>query len=147
MAARRYFEWGSLQASVSKADLRDLDTGLPTPEAPRLLVDVLGTVNKLPFGVQARAEFEQVGAKPLGDGFRGVPVKEFRGSLVRSFLNHRMDLGVNFLIASGYTGQTTDVLALPSEPAASERVVGVYLPSYVSLSFTYHFGRLQRTQL
>ena len=139
LAARRYFSWGLLQASVSKADARDLETGVPVPEAPRFLVDVLGTVNKLPFGLQARAEFEEVGAKPLGDGFVGVPVKEFRGALVRSFIRNRMDLGLNFLIASGYTGQTTEVLALPGEDAASERVVGVYLPSYVSLSYTYRF--------
>ncbi len=139
IAARHYFGFGLLQASVSKADARDLDTGLPTPEAPRLLIDVLGTVNKLPFDLQARAEFEEVGAKPLGDGFRSVPVKEFRGALVRPFLNHRMDLGLNFLIASGYTGQTTEVLALTGEATPSERVTGVYLPSYVSLSYTYHF--------
>ena len=138
-AARRYFGFGVLQASVSKADARNLDTGLPTPEAPRLLIDVLGTVNKLPFGLQARAEFEEVGAKPLGDGFISVPVKEFRGALTRSFLGHRMDLGVNFLIASGYTGQTTEVLALADNTESLERVVGVYLPSYVSLSYTYHF--------
>jgi hypothetical protein len=112
VAARRYFGWGLLQASFSKADARDLDSGLPTPEAPRLIIDALGTINHLPFGLQARAEFEEVGAKPLGDGFTSVPVKEFRGALVRSFLQRRMDLGVNFLIASGFTGQTTEILAV-----------------------------------
>jgi hypothetical protein len=140
VAARRYFSFGLLQASVSKADARDLDSGLPTPEAPRLIVDILATINKLPFGLQARAEFEEVGVKPLGDGFVSVPVRELRGALVRSFLNHRMDLGVNFLMASGYTGQTTEVLALPGDAAPFERVTGVYLPSYVSLSYTYRFG-------
>jgi len=45
------------------------------------------------------------------------------------------------MIASGYTGQTTEVLALPDEPAPFERVVGVRLPSYVSASFTYHLRR------
>ena len=139
VAARRYFGFGMLQASVSKADARDLTDGLPIPEAPRLIVDILGTVNKLPFGLQARAEYEQVGAKPLGDGFTAVPVKEFRGALLRSFFSRRMDLGVNFLIASGYTGQTTEVLALPGEANPFERVTGVYLPSYFSLSYTYHF--------
>jgi hypothetical protein len=139
MAARRYFGFGLLQASVSKADARDLDSGLPTPEAPRLIVDALGVVNKLPFGLQARAEYEQVGGKPLGDGFVSVPVREFRGALVRSFLNRRMDIGVNFLVASGYTGQTTEVLALPGDAEPFERVTGVRLPSYVSLSYTYHF--------
>ncbi|MDQ2777283.1 MAG: TonB-dependent receptor [Acidobacteriota bacterium] len=134
LAARRYFGFGLLQASVSKADARDLSTGLPTPEAPRLIVDVLGTFNKLPFGLQARAEFEEVGVKPLGDGFVSVPVKEFRSALVRSFLKNRMDLGLNFLIASGYTGQTTEVF-----PITGETVAGVRLPSYASLSYTYHF--------
>ncbi len=141
VAARRYFRFGSLQASVSKADARTLDNGLPIPEAPRLIVDVLGTINTLPYKLQARAEYEQVGAKPLGDGFTSVPVREFRGALLRSFASGRMDLGCNFLIASGYTGQTTEVLALPGESVASERVVGVYLPSYVSLSYSYHLGR------
>lgn len=138
-AARRYFDWGLLQASVSKADARDLDSGLPTPEAPRLIVDVLGTVNRLPFGLQARAEFEEVGAKPLGDEFTSVPVVEFRGALVRSFLQHRMDVGINFLIASGYTGQTTEVLAMDGQSGPFEQVAGVRLPSYVSASYTYHF--------
>jgi hypothetical protein len=50
-----------------------------------------------------------------------------------------MDLGVNFLIANGYTGQTTEVLALPDDAAPFERVVGVRLPSYVSVSYTYRF--------
>lgn len=139
LAARRYFGWGLLQASVSKADARDLDSGLPIPEAPRLIVDVLGTVNRLPFGLQARAEFEEVGAKPLGDGFTSVPVREFRGALVRSFLQHRIDLGVNFLIASGYTGQTTEVLAVNGQGSPVEQITGVRTPSYVSLSYTYHF--------
>lgn len=139
MTARRYFGLGLLQASVSKADARDINTGLPTPEAPRTIVDVLGTINRLPFYLQARAEFEEVGAKPLGDGFVSVPVKEFRGAVVRSFFKERMDLGVNFLIASGYTGQTTEVLAAPGQDMPFEQVTGVRLPSYVSLSYTYRF--------
>jgi hypothetical protein len=139
VAARHYFGFGLLQASFSKADARDLSDGLPTPEAPRTIFDALGTVNRLPLGMQARAEYEEVGRKPLGDGFRGVPVKEFRGAVMRSFLANRMDLGVNFLIASGYTGQTTEVLALPDDPEPFERVVGVRSPSYVSVTYTYHF--------
>jgi hypothetical protein len=50
-----------------------------------------------------------------------------------------MAAGINFMIASGYTGQTTEVLALPGEAAPFERVVGVYLPSYVTASYTYRF--------
>jgi hypothetical protein len=139
VAARHYFRHGLLQASVSKADARDLSGGAPVPEAPRLILDVLGTWDRLPFGLHARGEFEEVGRKPLGDGFVSVPVKEFRGALVRRFHNGRIEAGVNFLIASGYTGQTTEVLALAGAGDPSERVVGVYLPSYATASFTYHF--------
>jgi hypothetical protein len=34
-------------------------------------------------------------------------------------------LAANFSIAKGYTGQNTETLALPSDPAPFERVVGV----------------------
>ena len=43
----------------------------------------------------------------------GTPVKEFRGAVVRPFMNGRLDAGVNFLIASGYTGQTTEISIPP----------------------------------
>jgi len=141
VSARHYFPSGLLQASVSKADARDLSGGTPVPEAPRLIVDVLGTFDRLPFHLRARAEFEEVGRKPLGDGFISVPVREFRGALVRQFMRERLDAGVHFQISSGYTGQTTEVLALPGEGQPFERVVGVYLPSYATVSFSYHFGR------
>lgn len=138
LSARRYFHFGLLQASISKADARDLDTGLPTPEAPRTIVDVLGTWNKLPMRLEARAEYEEVGRKPLGDGFIAVPVRELRLAVSRTF-NDRLDLGANVLIASGYTGQTTETIAAPGQTVATEQVVGVRLPSYVTLSLTYRF--------
>ena len=143
VAARHFFHGGFLEASVSKADARDLSDGAPVPEAPRLIADVLGTLDRLPFGLRARAEFETVGRKPLGDGFVSVPVREFRGALARQF-GSRLEAGVNFLIASGFTGQTTEVLALPDEPAPFERVVGVRLPCYATLSLSYRFGRIPR---
>jgi hypothetical protein len=139
VSARRYFRGAMLQASFSKADAREVSTGEPTPEAPRTILDVLGTFDRLPLHIQARSELEYVGAKPLGDGFTGVPVKEFRFALLRRFADGRTSLGLNLFIASGYTGQTTEVLALPDEPVPFERVVGVKLPSYVSLSYTYYF--------
>jgi len=139
VAARHSFRGGSLQASISKADARDVSDGEPVPEAPRLICDFLGTLDRLPFQLHARAEFEEVGRKPLGDGFISVPVREFRGALVRQFRD-RLQVGINFLIAKGYTGQTAEVLALPGEPQAFERVAGLYLPSYVTLSFRYRFG-------
>jgi hypothetical protein len=139
-AARHYFGFGMLQASYSQADARDLSDGAPTPEAPRLIVDMLGTLERLPFHLRARGEFEYVGAKPLGDGFTGVANTEVRGALLRPFRQGRMDLGLSFLIARGYTGQTTEVFALPNEPVTPfERAVGVRLHSYVSVSYMFHF--------
>jgi hypothetical protein len=146
VAARRDFQYGSLLATFSKADARDLDTGEPTPEAPRTIFDLLGTIQKLPFRLQMRGEFEYVGGKPLGTGClpnlmaecTGTPVTEFRGAVVRPFLNGRMNVGVNFLIASGYTGQTAENFY----PSDIQEVVGVRIPSYASVTFTYRFGRV-----
>ena len=116
-----------------------------SPEAPRTIFDLLGTVQKLPFHLQAKGEFEYVGRKPLGTGCSalnsnaeciGIPVKEFRGALVRPFLNGRLDAGINFLVARGYTGQTTENFF----PSDIQEVVGVRIPSYASLTFTYRFG-------
>jgi hypothetical protein len=144
VAVRRNFRSASFLATFSKADARDLDTGEPTPEAPRTIFDLLGTV-QLPLRLQAQGEFEYVGTKPLGTGClpiltnecTGTPVKEFRGAVTRLFLHDRMNLGVNFLIASGYSGQTTENFY----PSDIQEVVGVRLPSYASLSITYRFGR------
>jgi Carboxypeptidase regulatory-like domain len=145
VSLRQNFSQGSLLATFSKADARDLDSGQPTPEAPRTLLDFLGTMQKLPFRLQARGEFEYVGAKPLGTGClpnlnaecTGVAVKEFRAALVRPFMEGRLNVGVNMLIARGYTGQTTENFY----PSDVQEVVGVRIPSYASLSFTYRFGK------
>ncbi|HMF78478.1 MAG TPA: hypothetical protein VK604_22660 [Bryobacteraceae bacterium] len=61
ISSRHTFRSGLLQASLSKADARDLADGTPVPEAPRLIFDVLGTTDRLPFQLHARAEFEEVG--------------------------------------------------------------------------------------
>ncbi len=145
IAVRHNFSQGSLLATFSKADARDLDTGEPTPEAPRTIFDLLGTVQKLPWHLEARGEFEYVGAKPLGTGCEpnpnaectGIPVKELRGAIVRPFMNARVTAGVNFLIASGYTGQTTESFY---PQTVIQEVVGVRLPSYASVTLTYRFG-------
>jgi hypothetical protein len=134
-SARRYFGWGMVQGSFSKADARDLSNGTPLPEAPRLIFDAVGTWEHLPFRLHARAEFEEVGRKPLGDGFRSVPVREFRVALERSFREGRIEAGVHLQMASGYAGQTTEVLA------GAEQVVGVYIPSYAAISCRYRLGR------
>ncbi len=139
LSVRHYLPGVMLQASLSKADARDVWTGQPTPEAPRTVLDFLGTWNTVPFHLQARGEFEYIGANPLGDGFTSMPIREFRFALLRPFAAKRMTVGVNLLIAGGYTGQTTETLVLPDDPSPTEQVVGVRLPSYVSLSYTYHF--------
>ncbi len=140
-SVQRNFKYGSVYISYAQADARDAQTGEPIPEAPRTIWDAVASENHLPFHLQVRGEFEFVKAKPLGDGFVGVPVTEFRGAVLRPFVENRMSIAANFLIASGYTGQTTEVLALPSDPMPFERVVVVPLKSYVSLSWTYYFKR------
>ena len=136
---QRNFSRGALYVSYAQADARDRETGEPIPEAPRLIWDAVGSFNKLPFHLQTRGEFEFVKAKPLGDGFTGVPVTEFRGAVLRPFHDNRMSIATNFLIASGYTGQTTETFANPPDTSPIERVVAVPLKSYVSLSFTCYF--------
>ena len=111
------------------------------PEAPRLIGDVVGSYNHLPFHLQARSEFEYVRAKPLGDGFVGMRVSEFRGAVLRSFLDNRMSLGANFLIARGFTGQTTESIPFQPGTCAIECIVGVPLKPYVSVSWAYYFSR------
>jgi hypothetical protein len=139
VSARRYFAFGSVQASFARADARDRLTGEPTPEAPRLIWDMLATVDRLPFHLQARAEYEHVGRKPLGDGFIAVPVREFRGAIIRPFEGAGIDVGMNFFIASGYGGQTLETLALPGEREPFERITGFPLRSYITASLTYRF--------
>jgi hypothetical protein len=139
--ARRNFSHGFVQGLFARADARDRLTGQPTPEAPRLIWDVLGTFDRLPFHLLARGEYEEVGGKPLGDSFVAVPVREFRGAFIRPFESKGIDLGLNFFIASGYGGQTLETLALAGEGSPFERITGLPLKSYVTMSFTYHFRR------
>ena len=142
-AARHTFRDGSLLVTFSKADARDLDSGDPTPEAPRTIFDVLANTQRLPLHLQARAEFEYVGRKPLGTGCNpnpaaectGTSVREFRVAMVRPLLNDRLDIGINALIASGFSGQTAENFF----PSAVQEVVGVRIPSYASASITYRF--------
>jgi len=117
--ARHRFSFGLLQASISKADIRDLLTGKPTPEAPRTIIDVLATVDRLPFHMQARSEFEYVGQKPLSDGFSSGPVKEFRAAVVRSLMGQRMQIGVNLLFVSGYKARRRSCSRCRAKPRPS----------------------------
>lgn len=137
---RHNFSHGFLQGLYSKADARDRLDGTPAPEAPRQIWDILATVDQLPLGLLVRGQYEEVSRKPLGDGFNSMPVREFRGAVIRPFLSQGIDLGLNVFIASGYGGQTLETLALPGEEESFERVTGFPLKSYVSGSVTYHFG-------
>jgi len=141
VSVQRNFLHGAIYISYAQADARDTQTGQPVPEAPRMIWDAVASENHLPFHLQVRGEFEFVRAKPLGDGFVGAPVTEIRGAILRPFLENRMSLGTNFLIAHGYTGQTTETIPLQPAPCPIECVVGVPLKSYVSLSWTYYSKR------
>jgi hypothetical protein len=169
---------GSVQATFEQADARLANTSFSiVPEAPRLIGDLTGTYEKLPFHLEAKGEFEYVGRKVVGQGCSeasylsgdpdalnyyctGVPNKEFRFAASRPFMDGRMNVGVNTMIASGWTGQTTENFAaagvfapgavglgfnglVPANPVSE--VVGVRIPSYASVNLTYHFGvRVER---
>ena len=159
---RQSFGYGSLQATIEQADARELDSGQQTPEAPRLIGDLSWTYQKLPFHLQAKGEFEYVGRKVVGNGCDesnpndlasycyGVPNKEFRLALARPFLEGKINVGLNMMIASGHTGQTVENFAtddspgdvgplpVPDNPIAE--IVGVRIPSYASVNVTYRFG-------
>ncbi len=137
---RRYYRLGFIQGSFSRADARDPLTGIPVPEAPRLIWDASGTIERLPLHLTARGEFEYVGSTPLGDGFNAMPIREVKSYLARSFDQGRWESGMNLFVAHGYTGQTLETLVLPGEAAPFERIVGVRLMSYAALSLTYHLG-------
>ncbi len=141
VSLQRNFTYGAMYVSFAQADARDTLTGQPVPEAPRMIWDAVGSVNKLPFHLQARGELEYVKAKPLGDGFVGVPITEVRGAVLRPFLENRMSVAANFLLANGYTGQTTETIPNQSGSCPIECVVGVPLKSYISLSWTYYFKK------
>lgn len=163
VTVRQLFRNGSLQATFEQADARDLDSGQVTPEAPRLIGDFSWTYQKLPFHLQAKGEFEYVGRKVVGNGCNentpddlnsyclGVPNKEFRLAVARPFRRGKINVGVNMMIATGYTGQTTENFAADFRPGLGSpvpvldnpisEVVGVRIPSYASLNFTYKFGR------
>jgi len=116
---RHQFSFGTLQGVFSKADARlatfEGVSGTVVPEAPRTIFDALTTLDKLPLGIHARAEYEYVGHKFLDAGnalhpeqYEAIPVGETRIAAVRQFLEGRLELGLNGLIARGYTGQTTE---------------------------------------
>jgi hypothetical protein len=174
--ARHQFGFGTLQGVFSKADARlETFSGIPgtvVPEAPRTIFDALATLDKLPARLRARGEYEYVGHKFLDAGnsqhpsqFEAIPVGEVRMAVVREFLEGRLELGANGLVARGYTGQTTETLApgwtLGQTPycgpgsgltgehndfncGTSEMAVGVRMVSWVGGSVSWRFGTQRR---
>jgi len=187
----QFSSYGSVQAVFSKADARVLNefssdpgiTGItgwnPTVEAPRTIFDFLLTLDKLPLGLHARGEYEYVGHKILDaansqNGWKqleAIPVGETRLALVRTFLDGRLEVGANGMLARGYTGQTTETIAplasgapwqvgagIPFCPVGSgpsgapndfdcgavsgtEWPVGIRTVSFVGASVSWHFGQ------
>lgn len=143
VAVRHSFSHGWVLATLEKADARDLNTGEPTAEAPRTIVDVLGTAERLPLRLNAKAEFEYIGAKPLGTGCApnpaaecvGVPVKELRMALTRSFREGRITAGLDGMWASGYTGQTLESFY----PSLAQQATGVRAAPYAGATVGYRF--------
>jgi hypothetical protein len=138
---RQTLAYGSLEATFEQADARLVGTSYSiVPEAPRLIGDLIGTYQKLPFHLQAKGEFEYVGRKVVGNGCNensylsgdpnalnyyclGIPNKEFRFAASRPFFDGRVDVGVSAMIASGWTGQTVESFA----------AAGVYGPGLAGL--------------
>jgi hypothetical protein len=141
---RQGFADGSLQATFEQADARLTNTYPTTgirgdsfsiiPEAPRLVGDITGVYRKLPLHLEAKSEFEYVGRKVVGTGCNeqsflngdplaldyyctGAPNKEFRLAMARPFVDGRLQLGLNMMIASGWTGQTTENFACGYYPS------------------------------
>lgn len=171
---RQAFSNGSLQATFEQADARLAGTSFSiVPEAPRLIADLVGAYQRLPFHLQAKGEFEYVGRKVVGNGCSeaaylagdpnalnyyciGVPNKELRFTLARPFMEGRLSVGLNAMIARGWTGQTTENFATagvygPGRVGVGSdglvfanlvsEAVGVRIPSYASLSLTYRSSR------
>jgi hypothetical protein len=176
----QFGSFGTVQGVFSKADARLLGgviEGQPivpqiTPEAPRTIFDALTTLDRLPGGLHARGEYEYVGHKQLDLGnpqhpaaYEAIPVGETRLAMVRSFLNGRLELAANGMLARGYTGQTTETFnpgwrmgTLPycapgsgpsgaandfdcgAESGASEQSVGIRMVSWVGGSVSWKFG-------
>ena len=118
--------------------------------------------------MHGRGEYEYVGHKQLDVGnsqhpnpYEAIPVGETRLAVVKPFLKGRFEVGVNAMLARGYTGQTTETFdpawqlgsvpycASGSGPSgaiadfdcgSNEQRVGVRMVSWMGGSISWHFG-------
>jgi hypothetical protein len=92
--------------------------------------------------------------------YEAMPVGETRIALLRSFVSERLQLGLNGMIARGYTGQTTETFApgwQVGDPPPScapgvggvannfdcgtvERAVGIRMVSWIGGSISWRFN-------
>src|SRR5208282_6625983 len=148
-----------------KADARLMETpttpAMVTPEAPRTIFDALTTLDRMPWGLEARGEYEYVGHKLLDlGGFEAIPVGETRMAVVKPLLHGSFEIGANGMVARGYTGQTTELFAPGWHPGGPppacapgadndfdcgtvEQSVGVRMASWIGGSVSWRFGARQ----
>lgn len=67
-------------------------------------------------------------------------VRDLRLALAPSFAGERMGPGIDRSVASGYTGQKLETLALRDESSPFERIVGVPLKTMSGYPGTIDFG-------
>jgi len=138
--AKHFFTGGSIEASFSRADARNRTTGQPVPEAPRLDWDVAGHFDRLPLGLRRLENSSTWAANLLAMDLQECRCAKCAAHCCDRFHEGRASVGANFLLPSGYTGQTLETLALPSETEPFERIVGVPTKPYATLTLTYNFG-------
>jgi hypothetical protein len=113
-------------------------------------------------------KFLDIGNPDHPDRYEAIPVGETRIAMVRSFLDGRLELGADGMVARGYTGQTTETFdpnwsiatsgsILPycapgSGPShlpndfdcgTIERSVGIRMVSWVGGSISWRFSSLR----
>ena len=129
------------QMSWSEADARDRQDRTPIPEAPRMIVDAVYETSRLPFGLTGKTEFEYVKAKPLGDGFKDIPLREVRFELSKNLQGDRWTVSANGQWMNGFSGQTLETISVDSSHAATEQPVGIPVVSYATLAVRYNFRK------
>ncbi len=96
------------QEIVVTADVSRAEIASPDPSQKVMVREQLLDAN-------SGAEYEYGGHKSLHGGnpnhsepYEAIPVGETRMAPVRSFLDGKLEVGMNGLVARGYTGQTTE---------------------------------------